>query len=258
MVARITGFVTRASAGLRPPESVSHNIQPQLGGAAVHYGGPAQNLGSHASCVRRWRGWQDQHVDVKGWVDIAYTGGFCQHGYAFAGRGHGVRTAANGTDAGNDAYHAYVWLGGDGEIPTTKALDALDWWLAEGRRVGNNGNRVRPHRSFKSTACPGNLLVAHCTLRDRKPIPMPTTPAPAPAPAPTPPETPVAAFLIVDPREPHPQYLTDLLTKRWIQDQDERSDLLASFGSEIPMRKLSAQTLDRIPTVGQLPPPPTP
>lgn len=162
MSARIAGFVTRAASGLRGPVSVSRNITPANGGVAVHYGGPRQpaaDSGSdHAKCVSTWRGWQNYHMDTHGWSDIAYTGGFCQHGYAFAGRGAGVRTAANGTNAGNQNFYAAVWIGGDGQTPTPAALDALEWWVNE-LRNGGAGRQVRPHRYFKSTGCPGDPLV---------------------------------------------------------------------------------------------------
>lgn len=163
MSARIAGFISRAAAGLRAPRSVSRNINPAAGGVAFHYGGPAQNLSNHSDCIIRWRNWQIFHMN-KGWSDIAYTGGVCQHGYAFAGRGAGVRTAANGTNDGNNRFYAICWLGGEGEQPTRAALDAYDWWVQELRDKGKAGREVRAHRYFKSTGCPGNYLVAHAAV----------------------------------------------------------------------------------------------
>lgn len=176
MTARIVGFVTRAEAGLVKPNSYSRNISPERGGAAVHYGGPAQGIDNHPECLGVWRGWQRFHLG-KGWADIAYTGGFCDHGYALAGRGHGVRTAANGTNDGNQRFHAYVWLGGKGETPTELALDALDWWLQEGRTTGGNGLQVIEHKVFTGTECPGPSLIERARARNGKPIPPPSQPA---------------------------------------------------------------------------------
>lgn len=155
MTAQIAGFITRAEAGLRAPKSVSHNITPGSGGVALHYGGPATHIGSHDGCVRTWKAWQDFHMGPqRGWADIAYTMGVCDHGYAFAGRGAGVRTAAQGTNDGNQRYYAVVWLGGDGEIPTKEALNAFEWCVMTLRKAGA-GNGVRPHKSFHTTSCPG-------------------------------------------------------------------------------------------------------
>lgn len=39
----------------------------------------------------------------------------CHHGYRFTGRGLGVRSAAQGTNAGNDSFHAVCFLGADRE-----------------------------------------------------------------------------------------------------------------------------------------------
>lgn len=188
MTARIAGFVSRAQAGLRGPKSVSKNISPQNGGVAVHYGGPRQpaadSSADHARCISTWKAWQTYHMNTHGWSDIAYTGGFCQHGYAFAGRGAGVRTAANGTNAGNQNYYAVTWIGGEGQTPTSQALDAADWWIDQLRRAGAN-TAVKPHRFFKSTGCPGNPLVGYAGSRDRQHITVGgTSPTPAPAPAP--------------------------------------------------------------------------
>lgn len=89
------------------------------------------------------------------------TGGFCDHGYAFAGRGAGVRTAANGTNQANDEFYAVVWLGGEGETPTREALDAAEWWVRELRLHGGAATGVRPHSAFKPTGCPGGVLRGH-------------------------------------------------------------------------------------------------
>lgn len=181
-VARIAGFVTRADAGLRPARSVSHNITPSAGGCAVHYGGPgsvravAADPSTHARCVATWRAWQAYHMDGHGWVDVAYTGAYCQHGYAFAGRGFGVRTAANGTDDANQRYLAFVWLGCSGdEAPSPQAISALEWWISEARRAGGAGSDVQPHGALYPTECPGSVLKAQAArLRGTSVIVTPT------------------------------------------------------------------------------------
>jgi hypothetical protein len=191
VTARIAGFVTRADAELVAPRSVSRNITPERGGVAPHYGGgrqPAAEPGSdHALCVSTWRNWQRYHMNTHGWVDIAYTGGFCNHGYAFAGRGAGVRTAANGTNVGNQNFYAITWIGGEGQTPSQEAIDAADWWIQELRRAGRAGVQVKPHRYFKPTGCPGDPLVGYAASRDGKvdlgtPAPAPAPSAPAPRP----------------------------------------------------------------------------
>lgn len=178
MTARIAGFISRAEAGLRKPRSISHSISPSSGGSALHYGGPAQRIASHSQCAARWRSWQDYHMDTHGWSDIAYTLGVCQHGYVLAGRGAGVRTAANGTNVGNSTHYAICWIGGEGETPAREALDAFEWAVLELRKTGA-GRSVKPHRYFKSTGCPGSPLTNHAAALDGKDISTtePTTPS---------------------------------------------------------------------------------
>lgn len=199
MTARITGFVTRDQAALRRPKSISRNIDPSRGGVTFHHGGGPQRLGPsapHADCLRRWAAWQRFHMDTRGWSDIAYTGGVCDHGYAFAGRGAFVRTGANGTNTGNAYYYAVVWLGGEGETPTQAARDAFDWWVVELRKAGRAGRRVVPHSFHKATACPGGPLKAYAALLDNAdPAPAQPAPAPAPAPAPSDPDKRAAAAM---------------------------------------------------------------
>lgn len=185
MTARIAGFVTRAEAGLRPPKSVSRNVDPSLGGLAVHHG----NAGTaglpthrHDKCVERWRGWQRFHQDDRGWSDIAYSFGVCDHGYVLAGRGLGVRTAANGTDDGNDRFLAACWLNWT-ETPTPACLDAFEWAILTVRKAGG-GRAVKPHRTIKTTECPGDYLARHALAQwDGR-----TVSPPAPAPTPKPPQ----------------------------------------------------------------------
>lgn len=177
MTARIAGFVTRDAAGLTAPRSVSRNVDPRRGGTALHYGGPpqpaARSGAAHTLCVSTWRAWQTFHKGPsRGWSDIAYSGGFCNHGFALAGRGYGVRTAANGTNDGNDRFLAVCWIGGEGQVPTQLALDAAEWWVAEFRFAGA-GSAVKSHHFFKDTACSGPYLTEHARRLDGRPTTLP-------------------------------------------------------------------------------------
>lgn len=181
MTAVNKGFRTRAQLQLRAPRSVSHNITPSLGGSAGHWnGGPTKITPAmdHSKCEAHWRADQDYHMDTKGWVDIAYTGGFCQHGICLAGRGFGVRTAANGTNVGNQNYYAFCWIGGLGETPSVDAINAFEWWVNEARLAGKAGMRVQGHNSLFATVCPGPILKAECLIIDNKALALPLVPLP--------------------------------------------------------------------------------
>jgi hypothetical protein len=156
---RIAGFVTRQEWGAVPPTQVSHNVWPQQGGTAVHYGGAPARVASHTDCLRRVKAWQAYHMGVHGWSDIAYNLLVCDHGYVFAGRGLGVRSAAQGTDEGNNDYVAVCHVNGTA-TPATPALEAAAWCVVTFRKAGA-GLRARPHRTFHSTDCPGNSLATY-------------------------------------------------------------------------------------------------
>lgn len=176
MVAGITAFRSRAELRLRKPRSISRNISPDGGGVAVHWGGPRQANGTHPLCERTWRAWQDFHMAPgglgtrNGAADIAYTAGFCNHGYVLAGRGFGVRTGANGSDLGNGRFYAFAWIGGVGQVANQQALDALDWLVLEARTRHGAGRQVSPHSRFTNSSCPGRQLRNEAAKRHNRDI----------------------------------------------------------------------------------------
>lgn len=107
----------------------------------------------HSSCASKVRGIQNFHMDVREWNDGAYSAIVCPHGFVFELRGPGVRTAANGTNLGNNTGHAVCYLGGVGDPFTREGMagiqDAYRWC----RRGFANC-----HRDWKPTACPGDVI----------------------------------------------------------------------------------------------------
>lgn len=157
---------------------------------------------THDRCASKVRQIQNFHMDDRGWADIAYSAVVCPHGYVYECRGPGKRTAANGTDAGNDEFYAVCYLGGEGdpfpELGKQGMMDARQWLMSSGIRPA--GSAIRAHRSFKNTACPGPAIVtwinAGCPLQSSvKPAPVPSAPPVPPAP----PEEKKMYFITTDP-----------------------------------------------------------
>jgi hypothetical protein len=160
-------LITRAAWGARPPRSTTPLVASEQRGVCVHYSASgADRVADHDDCAARVRAIQNFHLDVRGWADGAYSWCVCGHGYRFAMRGLGVRTAANGTNTGNDGYHAVCFLGFDNigrDDVTGKAKQAITDCIATVRARYPKATAVRPHSWFKPTACPGDELRAWIT-----------------------------------------------------------------------------------------------
>lgn len=140
-----------------------HRLDPAVvRGVALHYSGMnSDEQAEHRNCAGRVRGMQRYHMEERGWLDIAYGQVVCRHGYVFAGRGFGVRSAANGTKAANDRYFAVCFLGDDtaGRADVTpQAYAALGELLRSYDRRITRVLDVRPHSDFVATPCPGGEL----------------------------------------------------------------------------------------------------
>jgi hypothetical protein len=158
-VERSTPFVSRAGWGARAPKSVTRR---DLTRNTAHYGGPspwpsaADRSGparfaattDHARCPTICRAYQAYHMDTRGWQDIAYSSLVCPHRTRYEGRGKDVRTAANGTTAGNNASHATCYIAGEGDPLPDGTKQA---YLDESARLDGLD---AVHSDWKSTACP--------------------------------------------------------------------------------------------------------
>jgi hypothetical protein len=179
-------IVTRAEWDAVPPRDTTPLVGSQ--GVAVHWEGPRMGWPwPHSECAAKVRSIQRFHMVTRGWLDVAYNFLVCGHGYRFEGRGWGVRSAANGTNEGNAWGHAVCYLAGDGDAFTAEARTAIAAVAAGHRRLYGQVT-LRPHSSFRATACPGDAIRAWIpTYTTSAPSPAPPpTPTPAPAPTPTP------------------------------------------------------------------------
>ena len=180
-------LVPRRAWGAVPPRATTPLPAAAARGLAVHYSGSAADeQDDHANCGARVRGIQRFHMSpdpmdpTKPWFDIAYNHLFCRHGYAFEGRGFGLRSAAQGTKGGNDHYFAVCFLGNDRERRddlTGEGRKAFADLVLACRRRYPSATELRPHSDFFATACPGDELrafIARDGWRDYvEPVPIP-------------------------------------------------------------------------------------
>lgn len=156
-------LISREQWEAREPKNITPLVFSEQRGTVLHYSGAASDAKfDHQVCDDTIRAIQNFHMDVRGWADIAYSSLCCIHGGVFTGRGRGVRTAANGTTAGNDAYHAVCFLGGDvaGRADVTEEGKTALRYAIESCNQWANVSRVVSHSFLKATACPGDELRA--------------------------------------------------------------------------------------------------
>lgn len=186
-------FLSRSDLGMARPVSVSRNFNASQGGVATHWGGGAQRISDLDQAVARWLAWQRYHMgrnhpnghpNGHNWVDIGYNVGYWKS-YVFAGRGYGIRPAAQ--RAGNSDHLAVVWIGGSGEVPDEEDFATLAWIVEDARENGNAGLSVKPHNHWVGTACPGPDISNQSKEWDGKRIIVPeiVTPDVPPPPAPS-------------------------------------------------------------------------
>lgn len=152
-------IVTRSQWGARWGRGGT-NVTPGRGGCAAHYNGGAIGRGDHSACAARVRGIEDFHSRPtsrggRGWNGIAYNYLICEHGYVYEGRGWGRRSAAQGSNTGNQNFLAIMFLMG-GSQTMTAAMRTAGRLLILHLRSRGAGSQVRPHSFFSSTSCPGN------------------------------------------------------------------------------------------------------
>jgi hypothetical protein len=158
-------IIERAQWHAREPRKSPQQLRQagQRGLAVHHSGSKHERRDDHSQCYGVVQSIQRFHQDARGWSDIAYSYVVCQHGAFFVGRGRGIRTAAQGTNAGNDAWHAVCWLG-DGQDWTSTPDNEATLRYARERVLTYNANAtlVWPHLRFHSTTCPGGALREWC------------------------------------------------------------------------------------------------
>lgn len=164
-------FVSRQEWGARPPRSTSSAITPD--GDTGHYDGGDVGTVPHDRCPAMVRATQAYHMDAPDhrWADIAYTSLECQHGYIFEGRWIGHRTAAQGTNDGNQRSYAHCVIAGPNDplwAPAKRALvDVFGYCKAHGSGPSRWG-----HRDWHPTACPGDAVYAY--IKAGMPAPNPS------------------------------------------------------------------------------------
>jgi len=165
-------IVSRAQAGLEAPRGpYAKWPDNQPSGCTIHWEG-AGGHEDHRYCAREWLAIQ-LYLFTKGYIDIAYHWGVCQHGVVFEGRPVGVQSAAQ--NGGNKYRIAICYIGGPLTPFTQAARNAIVWLV--------NGRKAIPHADEPSVASGCAGLTINTWVRnglkgadDPRPVPQPGVP----------------------------------------------------------------------------------
>ena len=164
-------ILPRSAWGARPSEGSVALDPDEVIGEAIHWPGMSSRIDATGAAgynrvAAALRGWQNYHMDVRGWSDIAYMIAVDQVGRAWTGRGITIRSAANGDAITNRRYGAFLLIVGPGERPTTEAILTMRQVITEFRRhmphaaakpVGHGDIRPGGTPDQPSTDCPGPI-----------------------------------------------------------------------------------------------------
>jgi hypothetical protein len=176
-------YLPRSAWNARPARSGPGLLTvSRVEGVVIHWPGMGdRRLSSQAAIAAALRGWQDYHMDVHDWSDIAYQVAVDQAGRAWDLRGLWTQSGANGDNDVNERYGAILLVLGTGEHPTPAMIATTRAVVDDFRELYPRGTAIRPHSAVRPepTDCPGDLareLIAHGAFDPDAPIGTPTHP----------------------------------------------------------------------------------
>jgi hypothetical protein len=167
-------YLPRSAWHARPPNGGPGNLTvSRIEGAVIHWPGTGSTKVIHtqAAVASALRGWQDYHMDTRGWSDIAYQVAVDQSGRAWTLRGLRTQSGANGDNDVNERYGAILLILVTGEQPSAAMKATTRAVIADFRRIYPRGTAIRPHSAVRPepTDCPGDPARAAISRGDFTP-----------------------------------------------------------------------------------------
>lgn len=157
----MTTYLPRSEWNARPPASYPGALNPnEVAGVALHWPGMEKPIYAKSSVAAALRGWQDYHIDVRHWADIAYQIAVDQAGRAWTLRGLVTRSAANGDAEVNSTYGAILLIIAPGEEPSIAMQLTTQNVVRDYRKFYPHGTAIVPHSAIRPdpTDCPGDAV----------------------------------------------------------------------------------------------------
>lgn len=157
-------YLPRSAWGARAPRPGPGNLTPsRVEGDVLHWPGMgSRRLSKAADVAEALRGWQDYHMDGRGWSDIAYQVAVDQAGRAWTLRGLRTQSGANGDNDVNERFGATLLILGTGETPSPALIATTQGVIADFRKLYPDGTAIKPHSAVRpaGTDCPGDEVRA--------------------------------------------------------------------------------------------------
>lgn len=158
-------YLPRSEWNARPPNGGPGSLTvSRVQGAVIHWPGTASKtpITSKTAVASALRGWQNYHMDTKGWSDIAYQVAVDNAGRAWTLRGLRTQSGANGNNELNEEYGAILLVLIAGEQPSAAMSATVRGVIADFRELYPKGTLIRPHSAVRpdGTDCPGDAARA--------------------------------------------------------------------------------------------------
>jgi hypothetical protein len=161
-------YQSRDSWGARAARGSTGLIPSEVEGEALHWPGMANPINSvgdagYARIASALRGWQNYHMDDRGWSDIAYQIAIDQVGRAWTLRGLNIRSGANGDADVNHRFGAFLLILAPGEAPSAAMKATVKGVILDFRRWFSHASSTpKGHKDVRpaGTDCPGPLAYA--------------------------------------------------------------------------------------------------
>jgi len=158
-------YLPRSAWNARPPKGGPGSlVASRVEGIAFHWPGATTSRPiSRAAVPRALRGWQDFHMDGRGWSDIAYQVAVDQWGRVWTLRGLTTQSGANGDQDVNRRFAAVLLVLVEGEHPSPAMIDAVRLVVDDLRRLYPRARRLVGHGQIRpggGTECPGPAVLA--------------------------------------------------------------------------------------------------
>ncbi|HEY9415889.1 MAG TPA: hypothetical protein VIQ30_14090 [Pseudonocardia sp.] len=180
-------YLPRSAWGARPSRGGTALSTSAVEGEALHWPGMAKPIDATGAIGQRrvasaLRGWQNYHMDGRGWSDIAYQIAIDQAGRAWTLRGLNIRSGANGNADVNRRFGAFLLVLAPGEKPSAAMIATTKAVIADFRkRFPKARSKPYGHRDVRpaGTDCPGPLAYAAINAGTFTPGTAPSKPAPS-------------------------------------------------------------------------------